>query len=297
MRLVMGLDCGGSASRATVLDESLESVFHGQGGPANLASTPDHLITRNLRHAVEGAPPPSVVFGCFAGLLVEDDRRRAVDLLKGLFPQADCLAEPDYAAALRASPEGTDACVIAGTGSLVCSRVDGKLVRSGGKGYLLGDEGSAFQYGLAALKQFVNHPDEASSAVRTEIENLFASLDVPSVIARTYRSGTPAATIAKLAAALASDAAGNLEYAIRAIDSQASALSDIVKNHIKMYHSNLSRPVVSLAGGVWRMGPFREAFVQRLTERSDHNVCVLRIKQAPVRGAALLAADHANSRA
>src|SRR5262249_47577599 len=77
----------------------------------------------------------------------------------GRSPGADSQGAPDYVAAFLAAPRGTDACIVAGTGSVVCSRAaDGGYRVSGGRGWILGDHGSAARLGRAALEHFVNHP-------------------------------------------------------------------------------------------------------------------------------------------
>src|SRR5687768_11645928 len=137
MSVFVGLDCGGSSSRVLAVDFDGNIVFQGQSGAANLASTPENRLRRNLSHATDGCPHADYVCGCFAGLVSDDLRRRGEDHLKSLFPRAEVRAEPDYTAALYASPPGTDVCVIAGTGSLVCSRGADGILKSGGMGYIL----------------------------------------------------------------------------------------------------------------------------------------------------------------
>ncbi|NND71690.1 MAG: hypothetical protein HKN43_08925 [Rhodothermales bacterium] len=60
----------------------------------------------------------------------------------------------DSVAALEAAfPTGSGAVVIIGTGSIVISRnTTGQIVRTGGWGYLLGDEGSGYSIGISALQ-------------------------------------------------------------------------------------------------------------------------------------------------
>src|SRR2546421_6381610 len=170
--LFLGLDCGGSSTRALVQDSEGNTVFRGEAGPANLSTTPNDELQANLSKALLNAPQPNFACACFAGLATEDDRQRATNILAQLFPKATLRIERDYPAAFAASPEGTDVCVIAGTGSLVCSRAqnpnaesspnaerrmpNAEFEKSGGNGYVLGDDGSAFQYGRALLRHHID---------------------------------------------------------------------------------------------------------------------------------------------
>ncbi|HET7246891.1 MAG TPA: hypothetical protein VFJ07_18850 [Streptosporangiaceae bacterium] len=59
---------------------------------------------------------------CAAGTCGPAQRAQIAGLLAGRFPGADIHVAPDYVAAFLAAPQGTDACIVAGTGSVVCSR-------------------------------------------------------------------------------------------------------------------------------------------------------------------------------
>src|SRR5438105_3244428 len=125
----LGLDGGGSSLRALAVDERGETVFSGQSGPANLLSTPSESLALHFEKALQGVPMPEAICGCFAGLLTNTDREQAIELLAHYFPKALLRVEPDYAAALAAEQDA-DLCVVAGTGSIVCSNYRGKLVKS-----------------------------------------------------------------------------------------------------------------------------------------------------------------------
>lgn len=268
-------------------------LHSGQAGPANIISTPERRLRTNLTKAVEGCPAPEYIAGCFAGLLTEDDRERAHRFLTELFPAAKIRLEPDSYAALKASRPGTHICVIAGTGSVVCSEVAGRYTKSGGRGYLLGDAGSAYRYGQDALIHYLQAPDDASEPMKKAIESRFGSLEENPIIARLYRAGSPQAQLAKLATALASDARNGYPYAVESIARWSGTLAGIVRDHADRYLSGIADLRVSLAGGLWEASAvYRNAFQQALCGAlSDRNVEVSPVEQPPVRGAVLLAQE------
>jgi N-acetylglucosamine kinase-like BadF-type ATPase len=295
MPLFLGLDCGGSSSRALAVDESGEVVFQAQGGPANLVSTPAKKLENSLRQATLNCPPVDFVCGCFAGLLTKEDEERAKNYLSSLFPKAQIRATPDYAAALYASDEGTDVCVIAGTGSLVCSRGAQGIAKSGGRGYLLGDDGSAFQYGRAALMSYLAAPAKASPQLTSTIHKLFGKTE-PEIVSRLYRAGSPQAGLAKLAKACGVDAAHGVAYAVEALETQSSALAHIVSGHIGQNLPGQSRLGICLAGGLWQTsGVYQETFMKELNQIANGiEFDVQRIQNPPVWGAARLAKEMVN---
>ncbi len=296
MPVYLGLDCGGSSSRALALDESATVVFQGQGGPANIASTPPRKFRFSLENAVQGCRGADYVCGCFAGLLTSEDRLHAEQHLNDLFPNAQIRATPDYAAALYASDEGTDLVVIAGTGSLICSRGTDGIVKSGGRGYILGDHGSAFQYGRAALVQFLNKRSDCSVGLVSAIDKLFGTQDEARILSRVYRQGSPPATLARLAKPLAHDAAAGHQYARREISDQSAALAKITAGHMREQFVGRDRLGICLAGGLWQTaGIFREAFMGALKEEMEGVELVdQKIKHPPVMGAVRLAREMAD---
>lgn len=296
MPIFLGLDCGGSSCRAVATDERGAVLHQGQAGPANLASTPPGKIYNHILKASGEGVRPNFVCGCFAGLLTQDDRERAEDNLRRIFSGATVRAEPDFFAVLTAC-EDSDLCVIAGTGSIVCSRKDGELQKSGGRGYLLGDVGSAFQYGKAAMLHFLNEGKEnVSEALRAAIQERFGSLEENEVLAKLYRGGTPAAMLSKLVSAFAKDCREGRPYAMETLESQTEALSQVVMHHAKRHFSGTPDLSVTLAGGLWEASPiFRNHMESKLrSSMPERALTVMRIAKAPVYGAVQLARELAS---
>ncbi len=289
MPVYLGLDCGGSSCRAMAIDESGAVVFRGQGGSANVATTPEPILRRSLERALEGLPKVDRLFGCFAGMIDEAGRARATAILTSLVPDVPVSVEADYAAAFRSCPDGTVACVIAGTGSIVCSRVEGRLVKSGGGGYLLGDEGSGFRYGLSALKHFIQEPQAASEAMLAAIADVMGTIDPAEATSRVYQTPRPAALLSRLTGALVVDAGAGLAYARSAIARESGELAHQVMRHLERYHPEVDSPQVGIVGGVWRHPEIREAFSNAMPPE----LTIVRPQIPPVHGAALLAREAA----
>lgn len=294
MPIYLGLDCGGSSCRALALDDTGATVHVGQSGPANLASTPPKRLEANVQKACAGCPPPDFVAGCFAGLLTADDRRRATELLATIAPGAKIRAEPDYVAALMACEPGTDLCLVGGTGSLVCSRVGDRVIRSGGGGYLLGDVGSACHYGRVALQHFlIVGAERASENLRAAVLKQFDSLDENEVLAKLYRGGAPAARLAKLAPAFAKDVQQGEAYAQQALREQTAALASIVRAHVDRYHPGQNSIQICLSGGLWDAGSVFQSQLEAAlcAAFSETELRFARIARPPVQGAVRLAQE------
>lgn len=292
MSVYLGIDGGGSSCRVLAVDDAGIPIYHGCGGAANVATVAPARLKATLAKATIGCPKPDIVCGCFAGLLTPFDRERAEEAIRSIFPDARIIAYPDYAAALKAGGLETDVCVVAGTGSLVCSLKDGKLVKSGGRGFLFGDFGSGFRFGFATTKRLIDHPEQCSDAAKKSAMEVFGSLEEPAIMSKVYGTGTPAAVLGKMLPAFLRDYKSGASYALDAVIEQFDLLAGQVADHIKMHFP--SKTVnIGLAGGVWKSSTeMVEAFRDRLdlkTNPVEHHV--FRIMEPPVRGAALLAME------
>jgi len=294
MTVFLGFDCGGTSCRALALDEDGSVLHSGHAGPGNIATTPDYHLRKHLHQAANGCPRPDAVCGCFAGLLTEDDRARAVSILAGMFPGATCRAEPDYHAALMSCPPGTHACLVVGTGSVICSRVEGRLVKSGGRGFLLGDAGSTAQYGRDALLHFLAvGPANTGAKLRDRIQSLFGSLDESDIVSRLYRHPTPVSLLVRLASSLAHDYKAGEPYAVAGVERHTSLLADVVAEHCRRFLADEPFIKLVLAGGLWKLGEvFGANLEQGLCQRLEpKRVECTRISKPPVVGAAMLAEE------
>lgn len=293
MSVFVGLDCGGSSSRVIAVDENGAVLFKGQSGAANLSTTPEKRLIRNLTQATKGCPSATYVCGCFAGLIGPETKERGEAALQQLFPEASVRAEPDFTAALYAAPATTDILIISGTGSLICSRTAQGIVKSGGRGYVLGDQGSGYQFGRDVLVNYLDHPDEATEVLKEALLQQFGGLSENAIVPKVYGSGAPATTLARLAKFIGQDAKEDRPYAIQSIDRNLGALIDVFEHHVRKNFPDQSKFEIVLSGGVWKSAQvFRERLIQLLEARFPSYVFLVnRITQPPLYGAVELAKE------
>lgn len=161
--LALGLDVGGTSSRALVRDRAGAELGHGEAGGGNPNShPPEHAALQVQRAAaaaladLDPARVRSAVLGMAGASAMADPQVAAPfdavwdRLGLGCRPRVVTDCEVAFAAG-TAEPDGT--VLIAGTGAIAARIGQHRLeATAGGHGWLLGDEGSAFWLGREAVR-------------------------------------------------------------------------------------------------------------------------------------------------
>ena len=292
--LFLGLDGGGTKCRARVIDPKGGVVFEAVGGPANFATTPREIFVKSLREALAQAPRVQSACLCLAGILTDLDKKEVADHASSFLQSETIDVRPDFHAAVAACPSSTDACVILGTGSLVASLRGTEIVKSGGGGYLLGDDGSAFSLGRAGLRNlYLNDEPLAGQALAIALQGMG---EKSKVISQLYKLPTPVDFIARLAPAVLADFHAGLPYAKRAIKDANDPLWTAVIDHLSKECGERDEYRISACGGVVENdNAFFDYWLAELNLRlararnSRGNILGAVLKTPPVEGACRLA--------
>jgi N-acetylglucosamine kinase-like BadF-type ATPase len=247
--LVLGLDIGGSSSRAR-LSESGHVVSEASAPGANVALIDPDLVEERLTSLIEqlGSPHPASCCAGAAGAEVPAGRRRLEQLLARLLPDARVLVVHDTRLILAAAGLDVGIALIAGTGSVAYARNnDGDEARAGGWGWMLGDEGSGAWIVREALRELMRRREEGVQLsvlgermlVATDSDDL---LETISRVQLYHEAGQWAALAGEVFDSMALDPG-----AARIVDSAADALAALaLRAGAKV---GVDGPVV-MAGGV-----------------------------------------------
>ncbi|WP_232664142.1 N-acetylglucosamine kinase [Pseudonocardia sp. TRM90224] len=151
---VIGLDIGGSTTRAARAEDGVV-VAEAESGSANIAAVEVGEAGRRIAEAISAVGTDGVVAVCAgaAGADADDSVRTMHDLVAACVPGAAVGIVHDARLVLAAAGLDVGVAVISGTGSVAWgASADGQDARAGGWGHLLGDEGSAFQVALDAVR-------------------------------------------------------------------------------------------------------------------------------------------------
>lgn len=262
----LGIDGGGSVTHARVEDGEGRVLFERSGPGTNPRTTSQSLLDERFEDLLSNCPAPTTAAVCLAGLAGPDTQAVAARSFKRCFPDTEARFEPDFATALRVFPRDVTACVIAGTGSLVCSRAsDGRVITNGGKGFILGDEGSAFRLGRALLSRYLEDPS-LHDALAASVADALSLEEGCSVIATVHSAPDPARIVGQAAPLLTAAAHAGHAWAIELVDREMAELAALVGLHLHRHHESITDPVLGLSGGVWNSDAAREAFARHVAE-------------------------------
>jgi glucosamine kinase len=217
MRLVIGIDGGGTNTRAALAAETGEVLGIGLAGPSNYDDVGVAIARRNIGAAVRQAwqqagrkrRPADAAFLGMAGVVSDDDRatiRQIAEQLR-LAPPDRIGVDHDIRIALAGGLAGQPGiALIVGTGSSCYGRTaDGRSWRAGGWGHLLDDFASGYYLGLQAMVAAVRAADGRSPQTRL-LPLVMESLglrDINELMRRLYYEGMSRAAIAALGPSLA----------------------------------------------------------------------------------------------
>lgn len=300
--LVVGVD-GGATHTAAVLADAATGVVAGRGesGPSNLQAVGAEAALRELNTAVvrafaaAGVHRAPVAAACLG--LAGVDLGEGLDVVRGwadIVGLADRVSIANDATLLFAAgtPEGWGLAVVAGTGSIAFTRDRaGNEGRAGGWGYLLGDEGSAWQIGLTGLRAACRSADGAGPPTRLVADFLaqLGATDPRDFIPAVYRGAWTRAAIAGLAPVVVGAAEAGDDVAHKLVVQQVTELSRTAVTALDAGGLSRIGVPVALAGGLVVASKFyRELFRESLRGFGVHPGCFEPVAD-PALGAVVLA--------
>lgn len=216
--LAIGVDGGGTRTIALVGRSSQEILGRGEAGPSNPNAVGFEAAAAQIRAAILAAlaaarSSPAEVFATarpgqltlgVAGTSRPADRAHLAQLIAASVGVADAAIRlvTDVALLLPAAGVTVGVALVAGTGSSAFGVApDGRTALVGGWGYLLGDDGSAFDVGRQALRAVLGAVDGLSPATRltTAVQAHLGVTQPRDLIRVVYQSPSPRNTIADLA--------------------------------------------------------------------------------------------------
>lgn len=298
---VLGVDGGGTKTTCVLLDKGKKELGRGSGGPSNHQNVGVERTKESIQQAIQGAlamanlPLDTVGAICLgmAGADRPQDEAVICDIVRQIHRFPHILVYNDAVAALVGGIGKLEGIVIiAGTGSIAYGvNARGEERRAGGWGYLLGDEGSGYAIGLAALRAAVRAYDGRGASTCLG-ERLLAHMGLPRVedlFSLLYLKGFGVDDIANLAP-IVTDAAREGDAVAVGILSEAGQELGLAANAVVrglgMEDEDFE---VVLVGGVFKSGPVLLEALRRSILAFAPKAEIIFPRHGPATGAALLA--------
>ena len=299
---VLGIDAGGTKTVCLLADDQGRFVAEARRGGANLQAVGELEVEKVLHEVMEEAlgdrtiTPAAICLG-IAGVDRPDDSAIVRGIMKRIGYKARIVIVNDALVALEAGAPGQPGVVvISGTGSIAYGRdAKGQAARSGGWGYVLGDEGSGYWIGRAALRAVLREADRRGPA--TILSGLllkhFDVAQAQGLIHQVYNANLKPAAIGALATCVQSAFSQGDQVALgilrgAANELEASALS--VARRLEL----VGEPFVFiLAGGIFRAVPWLEQELGRRLPLAAPGSHARLLDREPAWGAVAIALEEA----
>ena len=303
MDYVIGIDAGGTKTVCLLASEHGEILARARGEGANLQAVGELQVEKILHTVMAQAigsrriVPAAICLG-IAGV----DRPNDAAVVKGIMERIGLNSRTvivnDALIALETGAPGQPGVVIiSGTGSIAYGRnAAGEAARSGGWGYVLGDEGSGYWIGRAALRAVLRAADfRGPRTMLTQMLLDHFQVSQPQLLLHeVYHHHLKPAAIGALASSVQTAfsegdeaAAGILRGA--ADELEGSALS--VARRLDLTSEAFS---FILSGGIFRAVPWLvEELSRRLPLAAAHSETKL-LDREPAEGAVTLAVQEAH---
>jgi len=304
MPFFLGIDGGGTRTRALVVDELGRRGAWGEAGPTN----PNHVLTEQVRANLEEATGAALgklgirrtdcvsAFLGVAGVTTERGRCELQALLKtcGL-EQATLGVDHDIRIALAGGLAGQPGiALIVGTGSSCYGRdAEGRTWQTGGWEALISDEGSGYFLARKAIAAAARMADgrTAESPLGARVFQWLEIETIADILPRIHDQGISRSEIAAFAPQVIALATQGDAEALAILDRGAHLLAEMVEANFRMLPTG-PIPRVVITGGLG-ISPtlYRERIVseiERLLPAAEMQEPLL----PPAAGAALLAFEQ-----
>lgn len=264
-RLLLGVDGGGTSTDAWLAAPGGAVLGRGKAGASNAKAVGADRARAALGAAIAAAfvdagldprPADSACLG-LAGFDRPDDRAVLArwSAEQGWARRLTHANDGDLVVA-AGTPEGWGVGLIAGTGSIAVGRTpDGRTARAGGWGHLIGDEGSAYDVVLSALRLVARRADGREprpTGPDRLTETLCAALGAPEpsrIVPVLYDPVFDRARIAGLAPAVLDAARDDPALSRLLLHPAAAALAAMTTAVARALGLNSGRLPLALAGG------------------------------------------------
>lgn len=299
---VIGVDAGGTHTRAALANANGETLGVGDAGSGNphqngVGSARAEILTA-IRRSFDaaGVNKQTVAAACLgiAGIDREDERDEWTRWGRSeISPRAKIVNDGELVLA-AGSEENWGVALVAGTGSIVWGRSKkGHKARAGGWGHAIGDEGSAYDLARQALRAASQFAD-GRGAKTNLLDAILAHWGLkspPDLIGVVYRSGKRPADLAELATVVVQCAEAGDPIAQSLIERAGEELAAMIDAVARALNFEKEEFPLALTGGLLLRAETVRAHLLGSAAKRNLRFSSIALVQEPLKGAVRLAVE------
>jgi N-acetylglucosamine kinase-like BadF-type ATPase len=300
---VIGIDAGGTKTVCLLADQDGQILARARGDGANLQAVGELQVEKILHTVMAQAigdrriAPAAICLG-IAGVDRPNDMAVVREIMQRIGLHSRVVIVNDALIALETGVPGQPGVVIiSGTGSIAYGRnAAGEAARSGGWGYVLGDEGSGYWIGRAALRAVLRAADLRGprTALTPMLLEHFQVSEPQLLLHEVYHHHLKPAAIGALASSVQAAFREGDEAAAGILRGAADELEGAALSVARRLDLTGEAFTFILSGGIFRAVPWlAEELTRRLPLSAPRSTTQL-LEREPAEGAVTLALQEAH---
>lgn len=301
MNYYFGFDGGATRCRLSICNNKGRILFKSEAGSSNVFAVGADSVANNIIGLIEegikylNITKDELYAGCFgsAGVARDKDLIFFKDLFKKYLPKSKVYICSDAEILLVGGLNSLSGiCLIGGTGSICFGRSEsGEVIRAGGFGWRLGDEGSGWHIAHSAIARTLKSKEDRDFPTMLDkyILKFFHINKLEDIISIVNDESTTKSDIGNFAKYVTVAADENDFLAIDILKTAGVSLFDLVNSVVKRMTKNHEKKLV-LAGGVIKHDSIvRESFYSQMKQKLPNYEIYLDKEDCALNGAIKIA--------
>lgn len=277
LKYIIGIDGGGTKTLGYISNDKGEIIYKHVVGASNYLSVGETNTKLALKNLLESLcdkaeiclDKVAVLSLGMAGLARDNDKRVMRNILLDIGYKNEVIMNSDaFTSLVGALGNKRGIVTICGTGSISMGiDAEGRIVRAGGWGHIISDEGSGYHIGISCLKAIMKSYDnlEQFTLLSEEVLSFLKLKSETDIISYLYNEEIKKKDIASIAPIAFRVAEVGDEVANRIVNEAVGSLIDITKKVIDKIYKDDTKITVALDGGIFKnVEIIRERFSKKL---------------------------------
>ncbi|MGD6730427.1 MAG: BadF/BadG/BcrA/BcrD ATPase family protein [Pleomorphochaeta sp.] len=301
MKYYFGFDGGATRCRLAISDDKGNILFKDEGGSSNIYAVGREAVTSTIEMLIDKAikylniSKDDLIAGCFgsAGLSREKDISFFKNFFSSFLPNSKVYLCSDAEILLVGGLNSLSGlCLIGGTGSVCFGRSEsGEIIRSGGFGWRLGDEGSGWYIANTAISRTLKSKEgrDLPTFLDKYILEFFKLNKLEDIISLVNDESTTKSDVGNFAKYVTLAASENDQLALNILKEAGLSLFDLVLSTVSRMPKNHEKKIVLAGGVITKDKVVKESFYNKMNQYLPNYEIYIDSANSALDGAILIA--------